>query len=45
MEINIYWKDLSFEGQQSLLDSGFTPTEAQENEDEPIGTLNTEENE
>jgi len=43
MEMNIYWNDLSQEGRQSMLDSGFEPTNEQEREEEPIGVINTEE--
>jgi hypothetical protein len=43
MEMNIYWNDLTLEGKASLLDSGFTPTAEQVEEDEPIGVIHLDE--
>lgn len=42
MEQHIYWNDLSLEGQETMYNSGFQPTQQQLNEEEPIGTINTE---
>jgi len=43
MEINIYWKDLSKDGQETMEENGFVPTEEQISEEEPIGVIDTEE--
>lgn len=42
MEINIYWNDLSQEGQETLINRGLTPLEDHKEELIPIGKLETE---
>ena len=42
MQINIYWNDLSDEGKETMREGGFSPTDAQIKEQEPIGQIDTE---
>lgn len=42
MQVNIYWNDLSEEGKETMINCGFTPTDAQIKELEPVGQMDTE---
>ena len=39
--VNVYWNDLTTQGQDSLRGSGFEPSEEQISEDKPIGVIAT----
>lgn len=39
--INLYWNDLSKAGQESLINGGFTPTQAQLDEEDYVGAIAT----
>lgn len=41
IEMNIYWNDLSEEGKESLIESGFTPNEAHKTEIASVGVITT----